>query len=202
MSVHFYIYMLSKSIESRHLDRFKQALYYLERLDTEGKKWEIDKYNIVRAEGPTGSIDKETNWGKFGYIDDWFLERVEFKKGAWSPSLSTLKSNYKRRRKPVTRLYLIGHRRGERNRARPGGPTLPKRRKVTSTNPWTGYIVSHLEDRRTKRPFEVEDEFGNSYEPSTLDVEKFLLIAAAPFVQTFVRQKEEFCSDAPPNQRL
>jgi hypothetical protein len=61
VSVHFYIYMLSKSIESRHLDRFKQALYYLEMFDTEGKKWEIDRNNIVRTEDPSGSIDKETD---------------------------------------------------------------------------------------------------------------------------------------------
>jgi hypothetical protein len=198
--------MLSKSIESRHLDRFRQALYYLETFDIQGRKWEIDKYNIVRVANATGSIDKETSWGKLGYIDDWFLELVEFKKGAWSTSLSTLKSNYKRRRKPFTRLYSIGHRRGERARARPGGPTLPKRRKITSINPWTGYIVSYLEDRRIKRSLEGEkseriDLAFDSYEPTTLDVERILL-AAAPFVQTFARQIEEFCSDAPPNQRL
>jgi hypothetical protein len=119
-----------------------------------------------------------------------FRERVEFKKGAWSPSLSTLKSNYKRRRKPFTRLYSIGHRRGERDKARPGGPTLSKRRKITSINP--------LEDRRAKRPLEGE---GDRYEPSVLHLERILL-ATAPFVQTFAGQIEEFCSDATPNQRL
>jgi hypothetical protein len=77
--------MLSKEIESRHLDRFRQALYYLERFDTEGKKWEIDKHNIVRREGPSGSINKETNWGKLSHIDDWFIERVVLKKSAWNP---------------------------------------------------------------------------------------------------------------------
>jgi hypothetical protein len=178
--------MLSNSIEPRHLDRFIQALHYVEKFDIQGRKWEMDRYNIVRAEDATGSIDKETRRGKLGYIDDWFLERVEFKKDAWSPSLSTLKSNYKRRRKPFTRLYSIGHRRGERDRARPGGPSLPKRRKITSTNPWTGYIVSYLEDRRAKRPFEIENEFGDRYELSAIDVERILL-AAAPFVQTFAR---------------
>jgi hypothetical protein len=104
--------MLSKSIESRHLDRFRQALYYLERFDTEGKKWEIDQYNVVRREGPSGSIDKDTNWGKLGFIHDWFIERVVLKKGSWNPSLSTLKSPYKRRYKTFTKLYSIGHRRG------------------------------------------------------------------------------------------
>ncbi len=74
MQAHFYIYMLSKEIENRHLDRFRQALYYLERFDTERKKWEIDKHNIVRREGPSGSIDKETNWGQLSHIDDWFIE--------------------------------------------------------------------------------------------------------------------------------
>ncbi len=121
--------------------------------------------------------------------------------------MSTLKSNYKRRRKPFTRLYSIGHRRGERDRARPGGPTLPKKRKITSINPWTGYIVSYLEGRRIKRSLEGEkyeptiDLDFDSYEPTVLDVERVLL-AAAPFVQTFARQIEEFCEDKFPNQRL
>jgi hypothetical protein len=127
--------MLSKSIEPRHLDRFIQASYYVENFDIQGRKWEIDRYNIVRAEDATGSIDKETSWGKLGYIDDWFLERVEFKKGDWSPSLSTLKSNYKRRRKPFTRLYSIDHRRGERDRSRPGGPSLPKEGRLLLLTP-------------------------------------------------------------------
>jgi hypothetical protein len=197
--VHFYSYMLSKEIENRHLDRFRQALYYLERFGTEGKKWEIDKDNIVRREGPTGSIDKETEWGKLSHIDDWFIERVEFKKSAWNPSLSTLKSPYKRRHKTFTKLYSIGHRRGYRTRARPGGPQLAKRRKINSVNPWTGYIISYLEQRRIKRPLEAIDIFG--YSPTPKDVESILL-AAAPFVQTFSRQIEEFVSDAPPNQRL
>jgi hypothetical protein len=43
--------MPSKSIEPRHLDRFIQALYYLETFDIQGRKWEIDRYNIVRAVG-------------------------------------------------------------------------------------------------------------------------------------------------------
>ncbi len=194
-----YSYMLSKEIENRHLDRFRQALYYLERFDTEGKKWEIDKHNVVRREGPSGVIDKETNWGKLSHIDDWFIERVVLKKGAWNPSLSTLKSPYKRRYKTFTKLYSIGHRRGERNRARTGGPYLAKRRKITSVDPWTRYIISYLEQRRSKRPLEAIDAFG--YSPTLKDVETILL-AAAPFVQTFDRQIEEFVSDAPPNQRI
>jgi len=191
--------MLSKEIENRHLDRFRQALYYLEKFDIEGKKWEIDKDSIVRREGPSGSIDKETEWGNLSHIDDWFIERVVFKKGAWHPSLSTLKSPYKRRYKTFTKLYSIGHRRGYRTKARPGGPQLAKRRKIDSVNPWTGYIISYLEQRRIKRPLEVIDIFG--YSPTPKDVETILL-AAVPFVQTFDRQIEEFISDAPPNQRI
>ncbi len=156
-----------------------RCAYYLESFDIQGRKWEIDKHNIVRAENATGSIDRETSWGKFGFIDDWFLERVEFKKGAWSPSLSTLKSNYKRRGrgKPFTQLYSIGHRRGERDRSRPGGPTLPKRRKISwGSVKVKGYIVSYLEDRRSKRflegkKYEPIDLAFDSYEPTVLDVE-------------------------------
>jgi hypothetical protein len=191
--------MLSKEIVNRHLDRFRQALYYLERFDTEGKKWEIDKDNIVRREGPSGSIDKETNWGKLSHIDDWFIERIVLKKGAWNPSLSTLKSPYKRRHKTFTKLYSIGHRRGYRNRARTGGPYLAKRRKIDSVNPWTRYIISYLEQRRIDHSIETVSDFG--YSPTLKDVETILL-AAAPFVQTISRQIEEFVSDAPPNQRI
>ncbi len=90
-------------------------------------------------------------------------------------------------------------RRGERSRSRPAGPYLVKRRKITSVNPWKGYIISYLEQRRLNRPLEIVDVFG--YEPTALDVERILL-AAAPFVQTFDAQIEEFCSDAPSNQKL
>ena len=48
--------------------------------------------------------------GELGHIDDWFLERVELKAGDWSPSLSTLKSVYSKRRKSLASLYSIGHR--------------------------------------------------------------------------------------------
>jgi hypothetical protein len=83
--------MLSSLIESKHLDRFIQALYYLEGFDISGRKWEIDRHNIVRVVNSTGSFDREeTCSGKLGYIDDWFIERVELKPGSWSPSLSTL----------------------------------------------------------------------------------------------------------------
>ncbi len=135
LSVHFYSYMLSSLIEPKHLDRFIQALYYLETFDIQGRKWVIDRHNIVREVKSTGSIDRENSWGKLGFIDDWFLERVELKPGDWSPSLSTQKSPYKRRRRSFTSLYSIGHRRGERSRARPGGPELAKRRKITLVNP-------------------------------------------------------------------
>jgi hypothetical protein len=184
---------------TRHLDRFRQALYYLERFDIEGKKWVIDIYNIIRVADQNNILDIETNWGKLGCIDDWFIERVELKKGSWNPSLSTLKSPYKRRYKTFTKLYSIGHRKGERTRARAGGPYLAKRRKITSVNPWTGYIISYLELRRVNRPLEAEHDFG--YEPTLIDVEKVIL-AAVPFVQTFARQLEEYFSEAPPNQRI
>ncbi len=42
----FYRYMLSSLIEPKHLDKFRQALYYLESFDIQGRKWVIDKYNI------------------------------------------------------------------------------------------------------------------------------------------------------------
>jgi hypothetical protein len=53
--------MLSASIESRHLDRFRQALYYLESFDIQGKKWVIDIYNIVRVVDQNNILDIETN---------------------------------------------------------------------------------------------------------------------------------------------
>jgi hypothetical protein len=116
------------------------------------------------------------------------------KKGAWNPSLTTLKSPYKRRHKTFTKLYSIGHRRGYRNRARTGGPCLAKRRKINSVNP-----LSYLEQRRIDRSLEAVGDYG--YSPTLKDVETILL-AAVPFVQTFGRQIEEFVSDAPPNQRI
>jgi hypothetical protein len=79
--VHFYGCMLSDSIETKHLVWFKQALYYLEIFDTEGIEWKIDQKNVIRRKDETGSFDLETSWGKLGFIDDWFLERVELKTG-------------------------------------------------------------------------------------------------------------------------
>ncbi len=91
--------MLSNSIETRHLVEFKQALYYLEIFDTEGIEWQIDQDNVIRRKGETGSFDTETSWGKLGFIDDWFLERVELKSSDWSPSQSTVKCNYSKKKK-------------------------------------------------------------------------------------------------------
>jgi hypothetical protein len=156
----------------------------------------IDIYNIVRTVDRNNKIDIETCWGKLGYIDDWFIERVEIKQGDWSPSLSTLKSVYRRRRKPLSCLYSIGHRRGERIYSRPGGPRLAKRRKISKVNPWTGYIVSYLEDRRVKRILE-----SPRYDPTDKDIENILL-PAAPFVQTRNRRFEEDCWCESVNQRL
>ncbi len=70
-----------------------QQLYYQEIFDTEGIEWEIDQKNVIRRKDETGSFDTETKWGKLGFIDDWFLERVELKSGDWSPSQSTIKTN-------------------------------------------------------------------------------------------------------------
>ncbi len=123
--------MLSSSVEPKHLDGFLKVLYNIESFDIEGKQWVIDCDNKLRAVNSTGSFDRETCWGKLGYIDYWFLERVELKTGKWSPSLSTVKSNYRKRRKTLASLYLIGHRKGERTISRSGGPKLPKRRKLS-----------------------------------------------------------------------
>ncbi len=151
----------------------------------------IDSDNILRGVNSTGSFDRETCWGKLGLIYDWFLERVELQTGNWSPSLSTVKSTYRKRRKPLASLYSIGHRRGERTFSRPGGPRLAKRRKLSSVNPWTGYIISYLEKRRVSRIL-----VSPRYDPTAQDVEKILL-AAASFVQTRKRQLEELCCEGP-----
>ncbi len=103
--------MLSSSIETKHLVQFRQALYYLEIFDTEGIEWKIDQNNVLRRKDETGTFNTVTSWGELGYIDDWFLERVEIKAGDWSPSLSTTRSSYRKRRKPIASLYSIGHRR-------------------------------------------------------------------------------------------
>jgi hypothetical protein len=188
--------MLSSSIETKHLIEFKQALYNLEIFDTEGIEWQIDSDNILRRANSTGSFDRETCWGKLSFIDDWYLERVELQTGDWSPSLSTLKSNYRRRRKPLVSLYSIGHRIRERTISRPRGPKLAKRRKLSSVNPWIGYIISYLENRRGKRTLD-----SPRYDPTDLDIKKILL-AAALFVQTRKRQLEEACWTGPVIHRI
>jgi hypothetical protein len=188
--------MLSSSIETEHLVEFKEALYYLEVFDTEGIEWQIDSDNIIRKANSTGSFDRGTCWGKLGFIDDWYLERVELQTGNWSPSLSTLKSNYRGRRKPLVNLYSIGHRIRARTISRPGGPRLAKRRKLSSVNPWIGYIISYLENRRGKRILD-----SPRYDPTDLDIDNILL-AAAPFVQTKKRQSEEACCAGPVIHRI
>jgi hypothetical protein len=190
--------MLSNSIETRHLVAFKQALYYLEIFDTEGIDWLIDQKNVIRRKDETGSFDTETSWGKLGFIDDWFLERVELKSDNWSPSQSTVKSNYSKRRRPLASFYSIGHRKGKGERifARSGGPRLAKRRKLTSVNPWNRYIISYLEKRRVSRVLEC-----GRFHPTDTEVASILLVATT-FVQTRSRQLEELCSLGPDNQRL
>ena len=105
VSVHFYGCMLSSSIETRHLVQFKQALYYLEIFDIEGTEWKIDEGNVLRCKDKTGTFNTVSSWGELGHIDDWFLERVQVKTGGWSSSLSTLKSVYSKRSKPLASLY-------------------------------------------------------------------------------------------------
>ena len=190
--------MLSSSIEAKHLVEFKQALYYLEIFDTEGIEWQIDQKNVIRRKDETGSFDTNTKWGKLGFIDDWFLERVELKSGDWSPSQSTVKSNYSKRRRPLASFYSIGHRTRNRIFARPGGPRLAKRRKLTTVNPWLGYIISYLEKRRVSRT-----SCSTRFHPTDQEVASILLIAAT-FVQTRRRQIAESCCQGPEtlNQRL
>jgi hypothetical protein len=188
--------MLSSSVETYHLDQFKLVLYHLEAFDIEEVEWKIDQVNTLRSKDETGKLNTVVSWGELGYIDDWFLERVEIKAGNWSPSLSTTRSNYGKRKKPIASLYSIGHRRNERTISRPRGPRLPKRRRLSSVNPWTGFIKSYLENRRGIRTLE-----GPRYDPTDQDVEKILL-AAAPFVQTRKRQAEEACWSGPVIHRI
>jgi hypothetical protein len=188
--------MLSSSIETRHLVEFKEALYYLEIFDTEGIEWKIDQDNVIRRKGESGTFDTCASWGKLGFIDDWFLERVELKLSDWSPSQATVKSNYSRRRRPLASFYSIGHRTRNRIFARLGGPRLAKRRKLTAINPWTGYIKSYLEKRRVSRTSD-----STRYHPTDQEVASILLVAAT-FVQSRKRQAAESCSLGPDNQRL
>ncbi len=188
--------MLSSSIETQHLNEFRQALYHLEIFDIQRIEWKIDQDSVLRRKNETGTFNTVTSFGELGYIDDWFLERVELQAGNWSPSLSTVRSNYRKRRKPIASLYLIGHRHNERVFSRSRGPRLPKRRKLTSVNPWTGFIKSHLENRRVSRSLESQ-----RYDPTVQEVEKILL-AAAPFIQTRKRQIEEACWSGPIIHRI
>jgi hypothetical protein len=188
--------MLSESIETKHLVAFKQALYYLEIFDTEEVEWDLDETNVLRPKDPSGSSDTETSWGELGFIEDWFIERIELRAGDWSPSLYTLKCAYRKRRKSLASLYSIGHRRSERRASRPGGPWLAKRRKLSRINPWIRFIKSYLENRRVSRILEA-----SRYQPTDQDVETILLVAA-PFVQTRKRQIEERCFEGFDNQRL
>jgi len=188
--------MLSNSIETEHLVEFKLALYHLEIFDTEGIEWKIDQDNVLRSKDKTGTFNKVCNYGELGHIDDWFLERVQVKTNGWSPSLSTLKSVYSKRRKPLASFYSIGHRIRDRILARTGGPKLAKRRKLTPVNPWTRYIISYLEKRRVSRTLN-----STRFNPSDSDVESILLVSAT-FIQTRKRQIQESCGQGPVNQKL
>ncbi len=137
--------MLSDLIEPDHIESFRLALYYLEGFDIQGRKWSIDQRNRVKSS--TGIKDY---WSDLGFIDDWYLERVVPSNNEWSPSLSTTRSVYSKRRKPLKSLYIIGHRVKQRFRSR-SGSKLPKRRKLTTVSPRNRYIVSYLSERRKSR---------------------------------------------------
>ena len=80
VSVHFYGCMLSSSIETYHLDQFRLALYHLEIFDIDEVEWKIDQVNTLRRKDETGKFNTVVSWGELGYIDDWFLERVEIRR--------------------------------------------------------------------------------------------------------------------------
>ncbi len=86
-------------------------------------------------------------------------------------------------------FYSIGHRKGERIFARSGGPRLAKRRKLTTVNPWKGYIISYLEKRWISRTSD-----STRFHPTDKEVEiASILLVAACFVQTRQRQIAERC---------
>ena len=172
--------MLSDLIEPAHIESFRLALYHLERLDIQGSESSIDQQN--RVQSSTVNLDC---WGSLGFIDDWYLERTVLNKDEWSPSLSTTRSVYSKRKRTLKSLYSIGHRTKSRSYCR-SGSKLPKRRKLTTVSPWNKYIVSYLSDRRSKRT-STGDISG--YQPTDEDIESILLISS-PFVQSRRRQIE------------
>ena len=100
--------MLSSSVETYHLDQFKLALSHLEAFDIEEVEWKIDQVNILRSKDETGKLNTVVSWGELGYIDDWFLERVEIKAGNWSPSpLREVITGKERSQLQVYTLYAI-----------------------------------------------------------------------------------------------
>jgi hypothetical protein len=122
--------MLSDLIETAHIESFRLALYHLERFDIQGCEWSVDQKNRVQS-----STVNADCWGDLGFIDDWYIERVVLNKNEWSPSLSTTRSVYSKRRRTLKSLYSIGHRTRSRSHCR-SGSKLPKRRKLTTTSPW------------------------------------------------------------------
>jgi hypothetical protein len=168
--------MLSDLIDPTHIESFRLALYYLEGFGIQGSEWSIDQKNRVQS-----STVNADCWGDLGFIDNWYSERVVPNKNEWSPSLSTNRSVYSKRRKPLKSLYLysIGHRTRSRSHSRLGSK-LPKRRKLATVNPWKRYIVSYLSDRRRKR---LLTGINNRYQPTNEDIES-IPIVSAPFVQS------------------
>jgi hypothetical protein len=173
--------MLSDLIEPAHIESFRLALYHLERFDIQGSEWSIDQKNRVQS-----STVNSDCWGDLGFIDDWYIERVVLDKNeSLSPSLSTTRSVYSKRRRTLKSLYSIGHRTKSRSYCR-SGSKLPKRRKLTTISPWNRYIVSYLSDRRRKR---ISTGDTSRYQPTNEDIES-ILIVSAPFVQSRRRQIE------------
>ncbi len=118
-------------------------------------------------------------------MEDWYIERIVPNKDELSPSLSTTRSVYSKRRRTLKSLYSIGHRTKTRSRSVTGSK-LPKRRRVFTVSPWNRYIVSYLSDRRKKRLLTGDN---SRYQPTNNDIES-ILIVSAPFVLSSRRQVE------------
>jgi hypothetical protein len=172
--------MLSDLIETAHIESFRLALYHLERFDIQGCEWSIDQKNRVQC-----STVNADCWGDLGFVEDWYIERIVPDKDEWSPSLSTTRSVYSKRKKALKSFYSIGHRTKTRSRSVTGSK-LPKRRRIFTVSPWKRFIESYLSDRRKKRLLTGDNI---RYQPTDNDIES-ILIVSAPFVLSSRRQVE------------
>ena len=172
--------MLSDLIEATHIESFKLALFHLEGFDILGCEWSIDQKNRVQC-----STVNADCWGDLGFVEDWYIERIVPDKDEWSPSLSTTRSVYSKRKKALKSFYSIGHRTKTRSRSVTGSK-LPKRRRIFTVSPWKRFIESYLSDRRKKRLLTGDNI---RYQPTDNDIES-ILIVSAPFVLSSRRQVE------------